>query len=208
MKAVGKLTTSQTEEDLRYGQQVIVAARWVLVLAGLMLAIWNPSELGELRFQFLFILLLAGANFYLHAMLLMGRSFNALVVYGASAADLLVITSMVVLGEGFDSNTFVFYYPAILVFSVAFPRALTYLFAAGAMGMYGLIGLVSIDYSAGELQALVSRLIMMAAVAVIGSQYLTIERDRREAATQARLSLMEEIDRGKRKTQASSAVSK
>lgn len=192
MTKVSELLTAK-EEDLQYGQHVIVAARWILVLTGLMLAIWNPAELAQLRFQFLFLLLLAAANFYLHAMLLMGKSFDSLVVYGASAADLVVITIMVLLGDGFESNTFVFYYPAILVFSVAFPGLMTAMFTTGAIGIYGLIGLATIDFAASDTQTLVSRIIMMAAVAVIGNQYLRMERNRREAASQARQNLMAEV---------------
>lgn len=181
-------------EDLGYGQHVIVTARWILVLTGLLLAMWNPAELGQLKAQFVFLLVLAVANFYLHAQLLMGRYLNPIIVYGASAGDLVVITSMIILGGGFKSDIFVFYFPAILVFSVAFPRFLTFLYTLSAMGVYGLICLVTIgSISTGDWQALIARLIMMAAVAVVGSQYLRIERGRREAASEARLSLMEEI---------------
>lgn len=188
--------TAAAEDDLTYGQQVIVTARWILVLTGLLLALWNPGPISELRIQILFILLLAVANFYLHAQLLMGRPTLSSVVYGASAADLVVITVMVLVGEGFGSSTFVFYYPAILAFSVAFPPVMTFLFLAGAGGFYGLIGLVTIDYTATDFQALVARLVMMLAVAVCGSLYWRIERNRRDAAVEAREKLMAQI--GKR----------
>jgi hypothetical protein len=192
MSSIRELSTA-SGEDLKYGQHAIVTARWILVLAGLMLALWNPGPIGDLRVQILFILLLAVANFYLHAQLLMGRPTLSTVVYGASAADLTVITVMVLIGSGFDSSTFVFYYPAILVFSVAFPPIATLLFAAGAAGLYGLIGLATIELGAAEFQTLVARLVMMVAVAVCGNMYWRIERNRRVAAIEAREKLMAQI---------------
>ena len=110
----------QDPEDLMYGQSVIVSARWILVVSGLFLALWNPGPMSELRVQILFILLLAVANFYLQAQLLMQKPANSGVVYFASAADLAVISVMVILGGGFESNVYVFYFPALLALSVAF----------------------------------------------------------------------------------------
>src|SRR5262245_58241982 len=83
------------------GQLVIVVARWILVLAGLMLAAWNPAKVGDLRLQLLVLLALAVANFFLHAQLLMRRPVQDVVVYAASAADVTVITTLVLSQHGF-----------------------------------------------------------------------------------------------------------
>ena len=64
---------SETADDLAHGQVVIIAARWVLVVAGLILALWDPAPIAELRFQIVFILGLAMVNFYLQAQVLMRR---------------------------------------------------------------------------------------------------------------------------------------
>src|SRR5215212_11525893 len=66
------------------GQSVIVVARWVLVLSGLVLALWNPGAIGEIRLQVLALLLLAVGNFYLHAQLLMHRPAINAIAYAAS----------------------------------------------------------------------------------------------------------------------------
>lgn len=184
---------NQDEADLIYGQSVIVTARWILVLAGLFLALWNPGPLGELRVQILFILLLAVANFYLQAQLLMKKPASSTVVYFASAADLAVISIMVILGGGFDSNTYVFYFPAILAFSVAFSPAMTLLFAGGAAGFYTFVSLGSALFGEIDFQVLVARLIMLAAVAVCGQIYWRIERSRRGAAVKARKRLVAQL---------------
>src|SRR5919109_3024289 len=94
-------TLSASADDLAQGQIVVVVARWILVLAGLVLALWNPAPIGELRAQVAAVLLLAVANFYLHAQLLRRRPVIDAVAYAASAADLAVITFLVVLQGGF-----------------------------------------------------------------------------------------------------------
>ena len=37
--------------ELARGQTVIVYARWLLVLVGLLVAVWNPDSLPQLRIQ-------------------------------------------------------------------------------------------------------------------------------------------------------------
>jgi hypothetical protein len=185
-------------EDLTFGQSVIITARWILVLAGLLLVLWNPGPLSQLRVQIVFVLALAVANFYLHAQLLMGRPVTKLIVYGASAADLVVITVMILVGGGFDSTTFVFYFPAILAFSVAFPPRMTFFFTAAILAGYFLIFLVSSIISTADFQTLLARSIMLAAVAVCGSLYWKIERDRRMATEKARDELLAQVSQASR----------
>src|SRR5688500_8579007 len=119
------LRDADAQDDLAHGQIVSVAARWILVGAGLLLAIWNPAAIGPLRLQILVLLLIAVANFYLHAQILRKRAAFAGVAYAASAADLAVITTLVLTQGGYESNLWVFYFPAVLALSVAFPPALT-----------------------------------------------------------------------------------
>ena len=105
-------------EDLAHGQIVIVTARWILVLAGLLLALWNPEAVGELRIQIIVILALAIANFYLQAQLLMRRPVIDQIVYAASAADLIVITILIITAGGFESGLVAHYFgPVVSVVS-------------------------------------------------------------------------------------------
>lgn len=173
----------QSAEDLAYGQMVIIAARWVLVVAGLGLALWNPNELGELRIQIGLILALAVGNFFLHAQVLMKRPVISGVVHLASAIDIAVITAIVVVAGGFTSGLYVFYFPAIFAISVAFNPRTGLVLAAAAIGLYGL---VSAPEASGDLGAvLVTRMIMMAAVVACGMAYWKIERDRRSDTEEA-----------------------
>lgn len=173
--------TRNDDSDLAHGQIVIVVARWILVAAGLVLALWNPESIGPLRLQVLVLLLIAVGNFFLHAQLLRRRIALDAIAYAASAADLVVITLLVASQKGFDSPLFVFYFPAILAFSVAFEFRLTALYTVGTLGAYSLICMESFGLSlkSEDVQTLVVRLVMLAAVAVCGALYQKIERDRR-----------------------------
>lgn len=183
------------EEDLRHGQIVLVTARWILVGAGLVFAIWNPGPVDELRLQILVILMLAVGNFYLHAMILMRRPALAPVAYAASAADVLVVTSIVLAQGGFPSNAHIFYFPAVMILSVAFPTEVTLVFTAAAVGLYGAMTLATATPNEANLQIILTRLLMLVAMAVCGNQYWRIERNRRAAAAEARDGLLAEIQR-------------
>ena len=166
--------------DLAQGQQVVIAARWILVGAGLLLALWNPASVGDLKVYLVVILGLAVANFYLQSQLLMRKPVITPVAYGASAGDIVAISLMVMAGDGFGSPLFVFYLPAVLAISVAFRTETTAVFTAAAIGMYGLISLPTVVD--GSETALLTRLMVIVAVAISGNTYWRIERDRREAA--------------------------
>ena len=173
---------SDSSDDLAQGQVVIIAARWILVVAGLMLALWNPDAIGDLRIQIVLILALAVGNFYLHAQVLMGRPVIAPVVLGASAADIVVISSIIAAQGGFESHLYVFYFPALLALSVAFRTQVTVAFTGAAIAIYGLIALAAASPDDG--QVLITRLLMLAGVAMCGNAYWRIERDRRNAAAE------------------------
>jgi hypothetical protein len=190
MRAGGSWEADDATSDLAHGQVVIIAARWILTLAGLLLALWNPGSVGELRVQILVILILAVSNFYLHAQVLRRRPILDTVAYGASAADLAVVTLLVVANGGFESDLYIFYFPAILALSVAFPTLMTLAFAGGAIALYVPVALLSPGTATESgLQALLVRVLMLAAVAVCGNTYWRIEGERRQAAVEAQEAL-------------------
>jgi hypothetical protein len=194
-QAEKKRKQERVSKELAYGQIVIVTMRWSLVLAGLLLTLWNPDPLGKLRVQIIVILMLAIANFYLQAQLLMRRPVIDQIVYSASAADLAVITVLILNGGGYDSGLYVFYFPAILAFSVAFSTQMTTLYVAVVLFFYALISLFTPGVSEDQIQIILSRLIMIAAVAFCGNLFWRIERDRRQEAKKAQRELMTEIRR-------------
>jgi hypothetical protein len=176
------LASLAVTQNLSHGQVVIVIAKWVLVCAGLLLVLWSPAEIGQLRVQILVLLLLAVQNFYHHAQLLKRRAVPDLVAYVASAADLIVVTVLVLIQGGFDSNLYIFYFPALVALSVVFQPKVTAFFTASLMGIYATISLGTIAGSGASDQdahVLISRLAMMAAVATCGALSYRLEERRR-----------------------------
>src|SRR5437867_4849543 len=80
--------------DLSGGQAVIVVARWVLIATGLLITLWSPPEqnLTQVKVTLFFLMALAVGNFVIHARLLTGERVSDEAVYGASVADILVIS--------------------------------------------------------------------------------------------------------------------
>lgn len=167
-------------EDLAFGQTVLVWARWILIGTGLMLSFWNPSDLLTLQVQLAAIIALAFGNFYLHVQLLQGHPAIDRVVYGASLADICVVTTLVIVQSGFLSPVFIFYFAAVVGISVAFPTRLTIGYTALVLAVYGGICLASAPPDGYP--AVFTRLLMIAATAVCGHLFARNESHRRSDA--------------------------
>jgi hypothetical protein len=182
-------------EDLAYGQTVLVWARWILIGTGLLLSFWTPADLKTLQVQLAAIIALAFGNFYLHVQLLRGQPAIDTIVYGASLADIGVVTALVIVQGGYASPVFIFYFAAIVGISVAFPTWLTATYTAIVVGVYGLICLFTAPI-AEDLPAVFTRLLMIAAVAVCGNIFARSESRRRADAIRIHQELLDEADRG------------
>ncbi|MHB8629221.1 MAG: hypothetical protein ACYDBJ_21790 [Aggregatilineales bacterium] len=195
---VQSATEAENLDDLAHGQVVLVTARWILVVCSLIFVLWNPAPIGILRIQLILILTLAMANFYLHAQVLMKRTVLPTVIYAASICDLIVITAAVAIQDSFTSNTFVFYFPAIVAYSVAFAPQIIAALTGCVCVFYTLECLLTGSFSVGRdnLQVIFARVLMLVAVAVVSNVFAHIERGRREEATIARQELISEL--GKR----------
>lgn len=167
-------------EDLEYGQTVLVWARWILIGTGLLLSFWGPKDLTTLQVQLAAIIALAFGNFYLHVQLLRGHPALDTVVYGASLADIAVVTALVLVQTGYPSPVFIFYFAAVVGISVAFPTWLTAGYTAIVIGVYGLICLFTAPPE--DYPAVFTRLLMIAAVAVCGNLFARSETKRRADA--------------------------
>jgi hypothetical protein len=183
----------ETERDLAHGQVVIVTARWILITTGLFLAIFIPPPLGELRLQIGLILVLAVANFFLQTQVLKRRPILPGVVYATSAADLTVVSLLLLPQGGYDAQLYVLYFPALLALAVAFPPKLTAVYTGATLAVYGVIAAATAPWEAAAAGVIVSRLLALTAVAVCGVVYWRIEHERRSATEQARTALESEI---------------
>ena len=180
--------TAQAVGPLADGQMVIIVARWILIFSSLFLILCDTQSvnLNTVRFEIMVILLLAVSNFYLVAQVLTKRPTLDVVLYGMGLADLAAITLIILVQRGFESNVYTFYFPAMLAFSVVFPTLELYLFLGLTDGLYGLIGLMTLQTS-DDFQTLVIRLLMLSAVAICGNYFARIERNRHKLALQNQL---------------------
>jgi hypothetical protein len=169
-------------------QMIIIVARWVLVLSGLFLTLCDTQSvsMNTIRFEIMVILLLAVSNFYLVAQVLAKRPTLDTVIYGMGIADIAVITLIIIAQQGFASNVYTFYFPAMLAFSVVFPTVELYVFLGATLGAYGFIGLLTLQ-TTDDFQTLIIRLLMLTAVAVCGNYFARIERNRHKTALQNQL---------------------
>ena len=188
-------------EDLAYGQTVLVWARWILIGTGLLLSFWSPTDLLTLQVQLGAIIALAFGNFYLHVQLLRGHPALDNVVYGASLADISVVTALVLVQTGYPSPVFIFYFAAIVGISVAFPTRMTAAYTALVVGVYGIICLATATDA--DHPAVFTRLLTIAAVAVCGNLFARHEAERRAEASRLHSELLDEAAQSTPKPEAS-----
>jgi hypothetical protein len=170
---------AEAQADLDHGQAVIVTARWLLIVIGLFLLILRPTgSLGELRVQIAMLLVLGLVNFVLLARLLRRRPLPPRVAYAASALDLVVVT-VLVLSQGGDSPTFVLYFPALVALSVAFEPLVMTAYALVTAGVYGIIASSRLPAELASGPIVLTRVLMLSAVAFCGGVYWFVEHDRR-----------------------------
>lgn len=187
------LDEAQTQQDLQHGQIVIVMARWILIATGLFLSVFLPGPIEELRLEIGLIFGLSVVNFFLHTQLLRRRPVSRQLVYTASAADLTVVSLLLLTQGGFASHLYVLYFPALLALSVAFPPVMTLAYAGATVTAYGLLALTTATDLASDGTIIVTRVLMLAAVAFCGYVYWRIEHGRRQAAAETRRSLEQEL---------------
>lgn len=171
---------------LAESQMVIIIARFVLVAACLLLILMDARTAKTVsfavsRFEIIVVMLLAVSNFYLVSQVMTKCKTQELVLYGMSLADLAVISMVVIVQGGFSSGTYIFYFPAMLSFALAFPTLELYLFLTGTVSIYGFISLISLGSNVDNLETLMVRILMLTAVAVCGNRFAQIERSRRAA---------------------------
>lgn len=171
-------------DEFRYGLPVIIYARWVLVVAGMAFALWNPGDLVDLQVSVILILGLAIANFFLHVEVTRNRMIDSRIVYAASVLDLTFISVVLAVSGSFPSNIYVFYLPALLSISVTFPTTQTAVYTIGATAVYAVISLGQIAADAPAMTSaltmqVLTHVLVLIAVPACGNVYWRLERSRR-----------------------------
>ena len=176
-------TAKQAEqEDLFFGQSVILWARWSVIVAGIVLVLWTAKDVSLLTRTMPFFLVLMAVNFFLHGRYVMGSPLNRLVVTAASAVDLILITAIVVFWPGtpgLDNQFFVLYFPVVFAFALVFTRKIEATYTALAIAAYGAACfLMATVQTENDYKVLVMRAIVIAALGFLGNYYFRIQRDR------------------------------
>jgi hypothetical protein len=175
--------TRDDAQDIYFGQVVLIWARWFVILAAAVLALWSSDTTGELATRSLLVVALMGGNFLLHGRSLMEKPANRQLLMLSSAVDLAVVGGIVAAwGEaGLASELYVLYYPLIFAIALVFAPRTALTFAIAAVGSYAALCLVSdpdILASTTDAKILAERLITMAATAGLGMFYWRIQRAR------------------------------
>ena len=178
-------TARQAEqEDLFFGQSVILWARWSVIVAGIVLVLWTSTDIALLTRTMPFFLVLMAINFFLHGRYVTGSPLNRVAVTVASVVDLILITAIVVLwpgSHGMNNQFFVLYFPVVFAFALVFTRKIEAAYTALAVVLYTgaclFTGTVPFDLGDTD-KTLVMRLIVIAAMGFLGNYYFRIQRDR------------------------------
>ena len=168
--------------DVKHGLPVIIYARWLLVVAGLGLALWNPDGLISLQVTVVLVLVMAVGNFFLHVETARNRPINKVIVYAASVADITAITVVIAMSGVFGSSVYVFYMPALLAISVTFRTYETFGYTVAAIGAYAGVSaglIVGQDVSSNVPTTMLAHVLVLAAVPACGNVYWRLERGRR-----------------------------
>ena len=125
-------THAVDRSDAYRGTSVVIAARWLLVAAGLAFVLYRPQSTMELSTGVVSILAIAVSNFWLQMRPLRNQSVVPLWAWCASAADLLVISGLLFMQGDASGKAFAFYYPAVVAYSLVFPGYVNGLLTGGA----------------------------------------------------------------------------
>lgn len=177
----------EAAEDIYFGQVVIIWARWFVILAAAILALWSSNDTGDLARRAFMVIGLMGVNFFLHGRSLMERPANQGLLIVTSAIDITVIGLMVAFwGEhGLRSQLYVLYYPVLFAFALVFASRITAVYSLIAIASYVVICFVAnpdLVATSIDAKALAMRVITLAATAALGTYYWRIQRGRRRDA--------------------------
>ena len=180
-------TARDAAEDIYFGQVVLIWARWFVIMAAAVLALWSSETTGDLATRSLLVVALMGVNFFLHGRSLMEKPANRQLLLLSSAVDLAIVGGIVAAWgvAGLESELYVLYYPLLFAFALVYVPRYTIVLAIAALGSYAAVCLVADPGLMGDTsdtKTLAERLITMGATAALGAFYWRIQRSRRTGA--------------------------
>ncbi len=197
-------------DDYRPTVAIAVAVRWLLLLAWFFL---NNYRVEPDLFHTVLNLLgaaLAALNAGMTWLVFRGRSITWRHACALSAADLSMITAGLFLAGGISNDFYVFYYPALLGFSLMFPRRVSFAVVALVAGIYVAMALTvapTLDLAQEDEKKLAVRVINMVGIVAAGALITGWERRRRrEAVAAERQRAQENLELERRARQAEQAA--
>lgn len=180
-------TKAQEEaEDIFFGQIAIIWARWFLIAAGTIIAMWSGIDENQFTLGIITLVVLMSLNFYAHGRYLTGKPVNKFLLLVGNLVDLSVITALVMFWDkghtGLESEFFILYYPMLFAWALVFSPPVTVLFTAIVLGVYTAACVFSPNYftvlfGKGGANTLISHLITLGAMGGLGTYYYRRQRD-------------------------------
>ncbi len=90
-----RMPEQEAAEDIFFGQAVMIWARWFVILAGALIALWAAESIAELALAIGFVVVLMGINFFVHGRYLMERPANRSLLLLVAVVDTAIITLIV-----------------------------------------------------------------------------------------------------------------
>ncbi len=202
LAVAGQISTAMRSNpgELRSVAEVSVWGRWGIAAFGIFIVAYRPDFATAQYIAYVTILsTLVVGNALLHRRFRSDAEVTWPWLAGTSALDILLLSSIVIMSEGFESITFVAYYPALALFGVAFPSfRLSLLWTLMVATIYVLACVFvgeGISLEAAEERELFMRVFFMFPAVLGGSWVAGIERRaRREALARERALLQERIE--------------
>jgi methyl-accepting chemotaxis protein len=192
-------------DDFTFGERIINYTRWPLILVLLLFNnlgftpdrafVW-PINVG--------LLLALGMTAYVQYHLHQGHSFGKRATLALSVVQDALITAGVGLTGFYESHFYIFYYPSLLGFSLAFGLRTSLLYTTAVGGAYVVLSFLggtgqgtalSLAADPEAFKILIERWLVLYMIVVIGSFLVRQERARREEAVHAEKQLARENER-------------
>jgi hypothetical protein len=182
-------SAQEAAEDIFFGQLVIIYARWFVIVAMVVLALWSTESIDQLVGATMFIVPLMIINFFVHGRYLMEKPVNKMLLTVLSVVDILIISLLILFwpsARGIESEFYIFYYPLILAFSFVSLARNSIVYTVFALVLYTATCFFVSPATVLDmlwLERLTIRLITIAAMGVLGAYYWRIQRTRLRDAT-------------------------
>ncbi len=171
-------------EDIFFGQIAIIWARWFLIAAGAIVALWSADTITKLTVAILIVVALMSINFFMHGRYLTGKPANQLLLLLTNLGDVSIITFLVLTWNGhsgLDNDFFILYYPMLFAFALVFTPRTTLVFTLFTLGLYTAACLLttpqSLMFSTAGFELIVTRLVTLGAMGGLGTYFYRRQRE-------------------------------